>query len=320
MEMACKICGTSDGNRCYQVREMMYGLRERFSYLECSACGCLQLVEAPSDMSRYYPADYYSFDANVAVAIPAWRRWLTKKRYAQELFGNSMLGSLLNQYRGRPPVPLWLQSLQLRPDDRILDVGCGSGSLLRELYTMGFRHLHGVDPYVKNPVHDEQIQIFQKQLHDMRGTYDVIMFHHAFEHLSNPLEILQQVSALLASGGSAIIRIPLMGKYVWRTYGVDWAAIDAPRHFFLHTEKSIQHLAQAVGFTLEQLVYDSTAFQFWGSEQIRQEIPIRDPRSYATTRDFSLFTEQQMQGFRATAKRLNDERDGDQGCFVLRKI
>lgn len=319
MEMTCKICGTSDCNRSYQVREMMFGLRKQFTYLECSACGCLQLVDAESDMSDYYPADYYSFDTKVPAVIPKWRRWLTKQRYAQELYGNSPLGLLLNQWRGRPSVPLWLQSIAVHPTAKILDVGCGSGALLRELHTMGFRQLQGVDPYITNPIQDSQIQVFKKHLGELAGHYDLIMFHHVFEHLPNPLETLQQAFALLADQGSLIIRIPIMGKYAWRTYCTDWVAIDAPRHHYLHTEKSMQHLAESANFVINQLIYDSTAFQFWGSEQFRQDIPIRDARSFATTRDTSLFSSKQMQEFREAAIRLNNERDGDQGCFILRK-
>lgn len=73
-------------------------------------------------------------------------------------------------------------------------------------------------------------------------------------------------------------------------------------------------------FAVEQLIYDSTAFQFWGSEQYRQDIPLRDAKSFATTRDTSLFSDLQMQGYHDAAKRLNEERDGDQGCFIFRKL
>jgi|GEM_PF-5382685 hypothetical protein len=35
----------------------MLGLGDPFDYLECSACGCVQLLNIPADMRRYYPGD-----------------------------------------------------------------------------------------------------------------------------------------------------------------------------------------------------------------------------------------------------------------------
>ena len=60
--MNCRICGNAEDNRTFEVREMMFGTRETFTYFQCAKCGCLQMVEIPSDMSRYYPPEYYSFN------------------------------------------------------------------------------------------------------------------------------------------------------------------------------------------------------------------------------------------------------------------
>ena len=32
-----------------------------FNTLECANCGCLQIIETPKDLSRFYPTEYYSF-------------------------------------------------------------------------------------------------------------------------------------------------------------------------------------------------------------------------------------------------------------------
>jgi hypothetical protein len=58
--MKCRICGNPVGNREYVAREMMFGLRDSFVYFQCAECRCLQIAEFPADMSRYYPASYYS--------------------------------------------------------------------------------------------------------------------------------------------------------------------------------------------------------------------------------------------------------------------
>jgi hypothetical protein len=60
-DKVCSICGNTGGNKTHSVREMMFGMRDVFQYLECGACGCLQLLNIPKDMGKYYPEQYYSF-------------------------------------------------------------------------------------------------------------------------------------------------------------------------------------------------------------------------------------------------------------------
>ncbi|MCK7536793.1 MAG: hypothetical protein MZV63_40435 [Marinilabiliales bacterium] len=43
------------------MKEMQFGLRERFTYFQCPKCSAYQIAEVPSDISKYYPSTYYSF-------------------------------------------------------------------------------------------------------------------------------------------------------------------------------------------------------------------------------------------------------------------
>lgn len=57
----CRICGNDIDNREYTVRENMFHLYDEFLYFKCANCGCLQIKEYPTNISKYYPSDYYSF-------------------------------------------------------------------------------------------------------------------------------------------------------------------------------------------------------------------------------------------------------------------
>jgi len=52
MDESCKICQNAQDNRFHTAREMSFGLRDQFIYLECGHCGCVQIVEIPSDMQK----------------------------------------------------------------------------------------------------------------------------------------------------------------------------------------------------------------------------------------------------------------------------
>jgi SAM-dependent methyltransferase len=315
----CRICGGAVGNRLLVVREMMYGTRESFPYLLCGSCGCLQIAEVPSDLARHYAHHYYSFLAPPDYAAKAWpRRTLLRWRDEYAVFGGGGIGRWL--YRGRPCPELRSLSLVpgLRRDQRILDVGAGAGKLLRTLRARGFTNLLGVDPYLERDVdHPDGLRILKRGLEDVAGLWDLIMFHHVFEHMADPVAVLRLATACLAPGGRVLIRIPLVSSWAFREYGVHWVQLDAPRHLFLHSPESLTRVAAAAGLGVREVVWDSTAFQFWGSEQYARDIPLRAADSYATNPARSPFTPRDIAAFARRAAELNRARAGDQAAFIL---
>ena len=137
------------------------------------------------------------------------------------------------------------------------------------------------------------------------------MLHHAFEHMDQPLEILKKMFHLLNNKGFVMIRIPVAACFAWRKYGVNWVQLDPPRHFFLHTTRSMQILCEQSGFRLLDVVYDSYALQFTGSEKYLRNIPLIE--------DVQIFSEKEIKEFTNEANRLNKIKDGDAACFYLFK-
>ena len=56
----CRICDSIDGFDEYNLREMYLETREKFNYIQCRKCECLQIAKIPQDLGKYYPDDYYS--------------------------------------------------------------------------------------------------------------------------------------------------------------------------------------------------------------------------------------------------------------------
>ena len=96
--MKCRICGNSEILKEYKVKEMMFGIRDEFSYFECGKCGCLQIASIPKDMSKYYPSNYYSYNAPQPIAKPNINTFFKKIRYNYAIFGKGILGKLLYTY------------------------------------------------------------------------------------------------------------------------------------------------------------------------------------------------------------------------------
>jgi hypothetical protein len=123
--------------------------------------------------------------------------------------------------------------------------------------------------------------------------------------------------SLLSKDGVCVIRIPTVSSLAWEKYKTDWVQLDAPRHFFLHSKRSIEILAERTGFELYKLTYDSTHFQFTGSEKYLKDIPLSAPKPKGLKN--SIQRKSNNYKFDQQAKVLNKEGRGDQAAFFLRK-
>lgn len=316
----CRICGNRVGNQEYTAREMMFGLRHTFPYVECSQCGCLQLLTIPAEMGPYYPSGYYSFErAPETPSPPGARGYLRMLRDRYAISRRGLVGRLLFEVSPRNDLLPFLAPLRLRLTARILDVGSGSGLYLLQLRAAGFKQVTGVDPFIASDIHyDSGVTIVKSTIFDMKGKWDLIMFNHSYEHISEPVETLQRCAGLLAPGGCCLLRIPTVSSYAWQHYRTNWVQLDAPRHFFLYSVAALEIVASRTGLRIADVVYDSTGFQFWGSEQYVQDIPLLSERSYLK-QPGAVFSESDILKFEEQAKRLNASKQGDQAAFYLRK-
>lgn len=316
--MKCKICHNEKDNKVFEVREMMFDLRETFRYFQCSSCQCLQIETIPQNISMHYPDNYYSFNdlikpQNRFRSLPGRLR----DRYA--VWNNGLVGRLI--YARYPNYTLRaLNELSINKDTSILDIGCGTGRSVYSLRELGLKKLLGIDPYISSDIkYNNGVVIQKKEIREVDGKWDVVMLHHTFEHIANPLENLQLIANLMTSKGHCIIRIPVVPSYAWEHYGVNWVQLDAPRHFFLHSVKSMNILADQCGLEVRNVIYDSTAFQFWGSEQYVRDIALKNERSYSVNADGSIFTSKDISNFTKRAKELNATNQGDQAIFYISK-
>jgi len=316
----CKICGNDSANQRYTAREMMLGLRHTFSYLECSRCGCLQIITIPADMGPYYPSGYYSFERrSEGLRRPSARNHLKTLRDRYAISRCGLAGRFLFKLFPRTDLLPFLAPLRLPLTSRILDVGSGSGVDLLQLRAAGFKKVLGVDPFIGSDIHyDSGVTVVKSTIFEMKGEWDVIMFNHSYEHIGEPVETLQRCAGLLAPQGCCVLRIPTVSSYAWQHYRTNWVQLDAPRHFFLYSVRALEIVASRAGLRIADIVYDSTAFQFWGSEQYVRDIPLFSERSYVK-QPGAIFSESDILKFQERAARLNASKQGDQAAFYLRK-
>jgi SAM-dependent methyltransferase len=322
---------------------MFAGTRDEFDYVECASCGTLQIREVP-DLRPYYSGGYYSLrppEEAGASSGAGWKKRLARRagafvrRRAAGYYGGRRrafgelrhpLGRLLAGRAGRVLVgfPEYLKDtrldLGLEPGTGVLDVGSGAGATLVSLSHFGFRDLVGVDPFLESDiVYESGVRVLKAELSDLGREFGLVLANHSLEHVPEARRALRDIRRLLKPGRYAVVRIPVVAR-AWREYGVNWVQLDAPRHLFLYTVPAFKSLAEEAGFAVDEVAYDSTAFQFWGSEQYARDIPLTDERSYFVNPANSIFSADEMAAFGARAAELNRTGEGDQAVFYLRRL
>lgn len=321
MTHVCRICGNSLSNSVWEVREMMLGSAGTFTYFECASCGCLQIATLPPKIEQYYPREgYYSFSP-VPTAGSKAQSYFKRARMDYILHRRNLLGWFVTRVKGTPLMLTLIAHTEANFSDSVLDVGSGAGHLLFELGECGFTNLTGIDPYIEKGItYSNGVRIIKGELQDLHEQYDLIMLHHSFEHMWDPRTTLKQLHRLLKPHRQVLIRIPTVSSFAWKKYREKWVQLDAPRHFYLHSKRSVELLAQQSGFKLRDVIYDSTGFQFWGSEQYIKGISLNDPKSVAVNKASPLFSSEELARFEREAAQLNKRGEGDMAAFYLVRV
>jgi SAM-dependent methyltransferase len=319
----CRACADATFVARYDAPDTMYGTAESFVYGECARCGSLTLLDPPNDFAPYYPPTYLSMTVDPAAlgvapkaAVTVLARSMLRGRGTAGTVGRALpvrrvhtLATILESV-ARVPVP--------RPR-RVLDVGSGSGMVPLAVSLAGDVEVLGIDPFASGDKRlGEHATLRAVTLDQVTGSFDLVMLHHSLEHMLDPLDALLDARRLLAPDGVVLVRVPTASSRAWRDYRVAWIQLDPPRHVWIPSRPGMAALAHRAGLDIVATYDDSNEFQFWGSEQALQGIPLMDPRSHFVDARRSGFSGRELRDFRRRSRELNRALDGDQTVVYLR--
>ncbi len=145
------------------------------------------------------------------------------------------------------------QTLPWHGEGRLLDFGCGGGSYLRCMHSLGWQ-VTGLD---LSAVAVERVRS-DLGLHALVGTlphpllgpasFDVITMWHSLEHVHDPLTVLREARRLLAPGGRLLVAAPNLDSLPFRWFGPAWYALDLPRHLTHFTPRTLDLMLRRAGF------------------------------------------------------------------------
>ena len=204
----CPVCSETQG------RVNLTVCNERWAVLNCIKCGTGRLDPAPTthEIASFYPLDYYGREGS-------------KFEGAVELLVRAIAARQARFLCKRLP-----------SGGRILDVGCGRGTLLAAVADQGFEAhgmeisaaaAHGADTRANIVIAPGLIEAKYPA-----EFFDEIVIWHVLEHLTNPLEVIRECHRLLKPGGHLVVAVPNYSSWQSRWSRENWFHLDLPRHLF----------------------------------------------------------------------------------------
>jgi SAM-dependent methyltransferase len=140
---------------------------------------------------------------------------------------------------------------------RILDVGCGTGCLLRALRDAGYEDVWGLEfsPYAASLARQhtegsERGRVLTGDLEDADlplGSFDVINATEVIEHLRDPMAAFRRIKALLAPGGVFLYSTGNAQGLYARILGTRWPYLHPEGHLFYFAPSTLTRYFRAVG-------------------------------------------------------------------------
>ncbi|MEW6219631.1 MAG: class I SAM-dependent methyltransferase [Thermodesulfobacteriota bacterium] len=223
-------CGNLDGSTLYQELRLH----------ACSRCGHVfnaLTARELAGLAAYYHQEYAASNLGAAATggdRPGSADPLTRQRYQQ-------LAAALMPH--------------VRPDDRLLDVGCALGGFLLHLAGQGFRHLAGVEmtqAYVERarevcpfPVAAGSAEALPFEDHSL----DAVVLEQVLEHLAAPGQALAEARRVLRPGGILCLGVPDAAAYQEQPF-FDFYWLLLREHIQHFDATAIAWLGARHGFTL----------------------------------------------------------------------
>jgi 2-polyprenyl-3-methyl-5-hydroxy-6-metoxy-1,4-benzoquinol methylase len=167
-----------------------------------------------------------------------------------------------------------IQALVQAPGARILDVGCGSGTLAAAFKEAGASHVAGVEidsgaAAMARAALDVVVEggAMEAELPFSPGEFDYLVFGDVLEHLPEPEAALARYLEYLSANGRVIVSVPNMRFYtvLLRLLFDRWSYTDVGvrdrTHLRIFTRRSLERMLTDAGLEIETLARNFRLFE-----------------------------------------------------------
>ncbi|HVN27744.1 MAG TPA: class I SAM-dependent methyltransferase, partial [Candidatus Binataceae bacterium] len=224
---ACIVCGGS-ASHLFTAKDYEHGVPGEWTLARCDSCGLVYQdpLPKPSDLAGFYPPGYSAYNSDTFIS------YLFRMIYALDA---KRIAGLVEAHA------------------RVLDVGCGNGSMLMALKQLGDFDLSGVeiDPTAAQRARDRGFSVYTGELTDAdlpEASFDLIRMGHMIEHVCDPVAVLRRAFRLLKPNGILFGETPNIDCLDFRIFGRYWGALHVPRHVILFDDVNLRRALADAGF------------------------------------------------------------------------
>jgi SAM-dependent methyltransferase len=234
---ACNLCGSNRFQTYAEKRGP--STRTLFRIVRCADCGLIfvnpRLTE--SENLALYDEAYFNgrgFDSSVNYV---------KLQQEGDRTREGENGGIIDKIQALKPGSGW----------RILDIGCGTGSLLRALQREGYLDVTGLElsDYAASIAGDSSgAHVFVGDIvdTDLHGEhFDVINATEVVEHVRDPLAFFRRVKELLSPDGVFIYSTGNSASAYARSSGRHWPYLNPEGHLFYYSPQTLVRYFETVG-------------------------------------------------------------------------
>jgi len=239
--MNCPVCfSSSTVAQPFTGTDALFGTTSKSFYFRgCTGCNSIFIDPIPGEkeLAGFYPERYWwSSSPGLLKTLEAWYRRIVLSdhvRFIVRAAGES--------------------SPDLTPV-RLLDVGCGSGSLLSVLKRKGFDVLgfDASEEAVRIAKAESDVDVITgERLQEAglnAGSFDLVTLIHVMEHVPQPHEMLAEVRRLLRRSGRIVLQVPNLESWQFKLCGARWYGLDVPRHVINYSSQGMCRLLSDCGF------------------------------------------------------------------------
>jgi 2-polyprenyl-3-methyl-5-hydroxy-6-metoxy-1,4-benzoquinol methylase len=269
----CCLCGAL-GTLLYQdLRDSLFSASGEWSFKKCSNPACRLIWLDPMPLEEDIGKAYGSYYTHRDSASPRGNNNLlrrgyrfVKQGYLSRKFGygtgisswQQLLGTLLylHPFR-RENLDLSVMCLPARQDGFLLDIGSGSGEMLKRMQKLGWR-VEGVefDPQACMLARSKGLTVNLGTLAAQNypdDHFDAIVMHHLIEHVHDPVALFKECHRILKPGGRIVVMTPNSESLLHKRFLSNWRGLEPPRHLYLFSLGSIALAVEKSGLAMKSL-------------------------------------------------------------------
>lgn len=199
----------------------------------CNDCQLYFFANAPTDdfLNKYYSNTYFNEVQNHILI--------------------SKLKSYFSKMRAYSQFNYIMKRCYIKPNGRVLEVGCGEGYLIYNFKKAGYdtKGLELNEYMVKKAQKKLGLDLKKEDLLQIKNEkFDLIIMSHVIEHFTDPIKILNHCKHLLNKGGTLFLEVP--DSPLPPSKKVDLHEYLGTTHIFNFKAKSLELLIKASGFKL----------------------------------------------------------------------